>query len=391
MTYVWRSSRSVIIGVVFLVARGTLAGQQRSADTLVTPVAVFAQGFTRIASVRELRDGRVILLDSDERGVYLVSSDLMSGSPIGRSGSGPGEYRLPSRLLDLRGDTTAVLDAANARLLLIRPDGTPGDIVNLQYAAPGSKSVPPPPVASDGAGRLYAQASPVIDRGGGRRELTDSAAVLRWQPGSAPDTAGLMGVDVSRYRMNGGLVASTPLLPFSADTHWAVASDGRLAIVYAEPYHVVMYSTGGSPRIGAAIDHRPIRLSAKHKEAYRREAEKPRPWLVGRIGGAPPSVAMIRQPFKEPAQWPEFLPPFLNGAFVQFAPDGYLWVERASSSPEDPPCFDILDDSGRRTHEVRLPVGTRVVGFGKESVYLVRWDEVDLEYLERYKRPRVGH
>ena len=47
--------------------------------------------------------------------------------------------------------------------------------------------------------------------------------------------------------------------------------------------------------------------------------------------------------------------------------------------------YDVFDADGNRTEQVVFPPERRVVGFGGEFVYVVRKDEVDLFWLERYR------
>jgi hypothetical protein len=49
--------------------------------------------------------------------------------------------------------------------------------------------------------------------------------------------------------------------------------------------------------------------------------------------------------------------------------------------------YDVFDGTGKLARHVMLPDDTRLVGFGKNSVYLVRIDDDDLQWLERYRRP----
>jgi hypothetical protein len=49
--------------------------------------------------------------------------------------------------------------------------------------------------------------------------------------------------------------------------------------------------------------------------------------------------------------------------------------------------IDVFDGSAKKTGEVLLPVGCRVVGFGRGTVYLARTDQDDLQWLERYRIP----
>lgn len=50
--------------------------------------------------------------------------------------------------------------------------------------------------------------------------------------------------------------------------------------------------------------------------------------------------------------------------------------------------IDIFGADGRRRRSLTLPPDQRIVGFGRGVVFLVRTDEMGLQYLERYRRPR---
>jgi len=76
-------------------------------------------------------------------------------------------------------------------------------------------------------------------------------------------------------------------------------------------------------------------------------------------------------------------PPFTSGAAV-VAPDGALWVLRTRPAEDKVPSYDVFDSFGRQVGRVVLPRDTRLAGFGQRSVYLVRTDADDLEYLQRY-------
>src|SRR3954451_12186009 len=75
--------------------------------TLGKPAAETRKAFTRIESVRELRDRRVLIVDQGERSVELVDFRTPDATTkVGRLGSGPGEYGFPGRLVALPGDTS---------------------------------------------------------------------------------------------------------------------------------------------------------------------------------------------------------------------------------------------------------------------------------------------
>lgn len=100
------------------------------------------------------------------------------------------------------------------------------------------------------------------------------------------------------------------------------------------------------------------------------------------------TVTAVRAPLREPAEWPGHLPPFLSGG-VTFASDGMLWVRRTVPA-DDPPAYDVIDGEGRVVHRVVLPQRARVLGFGRGTVYLVRLDDDDLQFVERHRLPTTG-
>ena len=70
---------------------------------------------------------------------------------------------------------------------------------------------------------------------------------------------------------------------------------------------------------------------------------------------------------------------------VRVSPNGEAWVQRSIPAGDDV-VYDVFDADGRRTEQVVFLPQRRVVGFAGEFVYVVRRDEVDLFWLERYMR-----
>ena len=102
--------------------------------TLSQPDATFPHGFTTVAGIRELADGRVILVDL-YNGVQVIDAAWASMRQVGRRGSGPGEYRDPRKIFALAGDSSAVFDHQTGLLLVITPDAEPGGFLSLRGAA----------------------------------------------------------------------------------------------------------------------------------------------------------------------------------------------------------------------------------------------------------------
>ena len=83
--------------------------------------------------------------------------------------------------------------------------------------------------------------------------------------------------------------------------------------------------------------------------------------------------------------WPDEKPPFYSGR-IPVDPMGRAWVRRHVEAGE-PSTYDVFDVQGNRIGTVNLDHGKRVIGFGDEHVYVVSYDEFDLNYLERYAMP----
>jgi hypothetical protein len=165
---------------------------------------------------------------------------------------------------------------------------------------------------------------------------------------------------------------------------WAVASDGRVAVVSVYPYRVTFTEVDGRRWTAEPIRTEPVRVTEAHKKLWRESRRQPVASLTFSASGE--TVAGFSQrEVAEPSAWPETLPPFLMDALA-FAPNGILWVLRTSAA-DAPATFDLIDTAGRISARVALPPRARLVGFGAKSVYIVRRDNDDLEYLQRHPLP----
>lgn len=68
-------------------------------------------------------------------------------------------------------------------------------------------------------------------------------------------------------------------------------------------------------------------------------------------------------------------------------PGGEVWVLRTRPAGDKIPTYDVFDKTGTLVKKVSLNPSSRVIGFGKGTVYVVRTDDDDLQYLQRYARP----
>lgn len=375
------------VALACLLSSASAEGQQARLIAS-TPSSELSYEFTRIVSVLELADGRVLVLDQGDGTVLVGDYKTRQVTRIGRQGSGPGEYRLPALLLPLGGDSAGVVDGAEARILVITRQGKLGGFLPLRATeAIAGVGLPPRAHASDAMGWFYAEGSAVHRGRDGTLLVVDSAPVARWRmPASAPEILGFVRRPLPEgARVVGGAVVVAPgtALPEpQTRDRWAVGQDGTLAIVVPVPYHVKLRSPRGTWSAGPEIPYPRTAVNDSVKRAYLSEREPGGTVVLNQRTGSY-SIVKGSQPRPEPALWAKEVPPFLWNAFVGFEPGGILWIQRSTFGNEGAR-YDLVNSRGELVDQVRLPVGHRVAGFGRGSIFIVRRDADDLEYLQRH-------
>lgn len=356
------------------------------------PLVTMADPFSRVAAVREEPDGQVLVLDRIENRIVRVNLLSASITPIGRLGQGPGEFTLPLNLLALAADTTLAPDmAGGGRALVVTARGARPERVSAAGFPAGAPLFYRPDIQADTQGRLYELVQLVgvagsppgfhgvrrLDRASGRADTIASVSQLM-QSSLAPRPArAAAGSRTSAASV--GARAGGPAPPFASVDQWAVAQDGRVAIVTVDPYRVQFVGPDGAKTEGPVLDFVRVPVTSALKEEWREHMEQPVASLQYGPGGAM-TAGHVRRTYREPAEWPDVLPPFLDRA-LRFAPDGMLWVARAGPAASGQQ-FDVVDTRGRVALRVAFPPRVRLVGFGARGIYTVRLDQDDLEFLQ---------
>ena len=380
--------RSMVPAVLASMAVASLLEAQAvPVVSLTKPEAEFAEPFDQVSGVRELGNGRVVVADLFAKSVAMA--DFRSGTltKIGREGQGPGEYAFPINVLALPGDTTLIVDPGQRRFVKVAPDGKAVGLVSFPEGAGGMGNMR----GTDAQGRVYLQASPFGPRLGGEgrltREMPDSAPILRWNLASGRiDTLAKVKLPQMASATSGTASARSVVMrqqPFSARDEWAVTPDGRVGIARIADYHVEWF--GSSKVAGPRVAAPKVPVTQADKDLIARQQNETRGRLMMVEGGSPRSGGGAPPPPKLPeADFPEFKPAFVGNAFA--SPDGRLWVPRAQAA-NAPPVYDVFDARGNLVHQVKLAQGTRLVGFGAKTIYTVRTDEDELQYLQRHRMP----
>lgn len=391
---------------------------------LAKPDAEYEEPFTSISGLRELKDGRVLVADARDKTLQLLDIKAGSATSVGREGQGPGEFALPFRIVPLPGDTSALYDIGNSRYLTILPDGKTGRDFRLESNAAvrgeaargggargeggaggrimlgggrGGMMQLSPPRASDARGNIYFEGS-AISMGPDGPVSADSAPVMRFDRGTTrTDTVAWVRLAKSNTQVTGGRGNMNVMIgganPLAPRDDWAVLPDGRVAVLRSPEYKMDLYGPNLAVKAGAPVAYEKIRVDNAVKqetEAARRRAsaggirmmvtdDGAGPRRSVSVGGGGPTVEM-------PAltDWPDFVPPFLSNAATS-RPNGEVWVLRTRKPGDDVPTYDVFDATGRVIGKVALPAKSRLIGFGNGTVYLIRLDDDDLQYLQRYR------
>lgn len=339
---------------------------------LAKPQVELSDPFTNVSNVRELSDGRLIVVDNGDQAVYLVDFTAGTSSQVGRPGGGPSEYRVPGMLLPI-GDSTFLTDGGNRRLLVLSPDATPVAVLTDAWPQANGEPGTRLPRAVDARGRGY-----YIGRRGGPApptgELTqpDSASLMRSPRGSsAEELVGYIHMSPRRIATTtkDGKLATVNIIipPYSAQDAWQVFADGAVAIVRVKDYRVDWLLPDGRHVAGQPIPFSPVRVTDRDKAAF----DSAR----GRAATASTS--------SPPQDWPEFKPPFPWNEVVA-GTDGRVWIPRYAPAGDRSTHYDVIDRRGVLAARVDVPDRGRIVGFGARSIYVVRKDADDLQYLRRF-------
>jgi hypothetical protein len=260
-----------------------------------------------------------------------------------------------------------------------------------------------PPRGVDSRGSIYYE-GPAITMGPDGPQAADSAPVIRFDRAARrADTVTFVRLAKGNANVSGGrgnmqirIGAANPLVPRD---DWVALPDGRVAVVRAPEYRVDVFASPASRTTGAVVRYDRIRVDDAVKrmiEDQRARASRnavrmsvsvgsggtQRSTEIGGRGGDLPPLT----------DWPDVMPPFLaGGSFpppgAMARPNGEIWVQRTQRPGNDVPLYDVFDASGKVIGRVVLPAKTRLLGFGQGTVYLVRTDDDDLQYLQRYRLP----
>lgn len=341
----------------------------------------YAVTATEVRGVRELSDGRLIVLVREPRAVLLIDSTGVMQRQIGRLGDGPGEYRSPAHVFALGGDSSLVIDDTNRKWYLIDRDR----FVSLPPLLESWRLRQFVTVhGADAKGSLL-QMLGLIDRHS--REVWQTSPEPQWAkriallirlPSGAIRTldtltgqyAGAFAREVIINRRALRFFGITnPLLSYEQAVLFPT---GDVAVARLAPYRIDWISREGTIRRGPVVQDAPEPVTAAVKDRYAEDWKR-------NDDGSP----VLRS--RDFTAWPSVVPPFLARALVAGG-DGWLYVTRSRSAVRRQLVVDVFDARGLRVGTAMLPEGSRLLAVTKRGWYVTQRDENDEETLVRMKR-----
>lgn len=382
--------------------------------TLGAPTVVGVESFRNIAAVRELSDGRLIVVERGPanammqsmmaglavrmgrggrggRGgtipdslapppprrvarVVMFDAGLTTATPVGLAGTESGEYAQPDGLIAGPKDTTLLIDLGRGDIPVIDPAGritafkaTPGSLIVALIALGG--------MAVDGAGRLLYQPRVQASRNtaAGMEIVTpDTAPIMAYDF----KTGGTIPVAQVHVEESSNTMESDPTKPgamhmrmkspaFPVIDDWVMMRDGTLAIIRGADLHIDWIAPNGKRRSTPAIPYAKVPVADSDKVKFRARLKG----IEGLTDSMPMMPRGMSMAQSEPDSFPAFKPPFSTRG-AKAAPDGTIWLPARTISPASQDGFYVVGRDGRVREHVHLMKGQRLLGFGNGVVYV---------------------
>lgn len=323
-------------------------------------------GVVQAGAALVMSDGRVTVIDRDAGALRVYDADGRELHKLGRRGAGPGEFSARAQPMHWGGDTIAVSDPDNSRVVLFA-DGRFATAVNL--AAAGSMARVIPHGRDERGGLLFWTGNPArTDLGSPYRS---PYRLVRWRPDDAAPVAsvireGILGIELH--------VVQGPERPIYATVNFArttsiAALHSEIAVYdHARPVITIMNWNGQSLR-ALALEVTDPPVSAVQRDSVLRQVNaSPAPVNVAALDAVrrwiPPTrtAATWRGVDAGDGIWLTFHPPVATGTAVHMR----------------------ITSTGIPTHCYRASPNTKTIAFAPDRVVtVVEGDEGDVINVER--------
>ena len=416
---------------IIIAAAGSpaLAQKPPAVRMLDRPLATSKREFKFIAGVRHLPNGNLLVNDGSRHLLLMLDTSLNTVGIVADSATGSSNPYGASLggLIAFPGDSSLFILPRVPSMYLIDPGGKivrvmsvprPQDVFSITSSATGIAGI-------DAKGRwVYRGTTPPASRptlvpGGppGWMIGPDSTPIVRFDPTThVLDTVVKFKNAQFKAKMypleNNSSRAVFVRNPVEVVDDWAVLSDGSVAIVRGQDYHIDYVNPDGSMTRGPKMayaweplgdDAKATLLDSLRKadEDSRKNPGAPRSLTGGSSsassssGGSSGGSSSGTSGFSAPAgdrpppefpalsELPDYRAPFAPAAARPDA-DGNLWIKTTHHEASAGFVYDVVSRQGKVIDRVQLQPGRSIIGFGRGGiVYLVAGEDEPASMLEK--------
>jgi hypothetical protein len=330
----------------------------------------------RVMAVKRLSDGAVVVSNGGSREIRIYEPDGSHRATAGGGGQGPGEFRFPSGLVILPGDTIQVQDFLDRSYFA--PDGAflRQETGNRQAVVDLAESRGR---FSEGGAWLAdgTYFAPLLERGdpspraGPPFRPAMTLARMTSDLGEAEILGDFGGIHQQFIEVGGpfGVTATVP--PFAPRTSWALgAGDGTIVVGDNATPQVDRFHPDGSRSI--------VRWSAEVRPVMPRDVEawkdrqRSASWAQSRLSELERAWAVMEVPETRP-----------HYGRIAAGSDGTLWV--TAEPPGERTTVHVFGPDGRFRRTVRFPGDFSVHDSGAGWVLGVTRDEHEVEFVHMFE------
>lgn len=312
-----------------------------------------------VATLTRLQSGQVVVGDGMKREILFYDPSGQYERTVGRSGEGPGEFRLVGTTLQCNGDSVFVWDPAKRRVTVF--DSRTSSMRDFGDEAIRMEVAGSPPLhlskVTCNAGGLFATTSQRTDqlpRNEGPTEMDVRVDIIR--EGKAGTTLGWFSGD-ELYFADGTLFPR----PLGRRNIVAIGSD-RVFVGTTDKHDVAVFSMQGE-RVGTIRgDQERVRMSNDAIDAYAESR-----------GGS--------SSFWTDLEYPDFLPAYSS---LLVDPENNLWVEEFPDPFQTHAVWRVYDVDGNLHTTLVMPEGFELFEVGRDYALGVRKDQFDVESVLVY-------
>jgi hypothetical protein len=345
------------------------------------PVAATPYDFVRPIAIREFPDGTLLISDQSENQLVHYNFTTGASKNVGRSGSGPGEYRTVGRLHTLGADSTLLTDSYTGRWFVLV-----GTRVTKMFAEHEPANLLLTGVL-DGASRdgyVVATKPHVYARGARRWPSTADTFVLiraNWRTGAIDTVARLLGAGPHGFTQFPATPARLnhifPANPLAVAERGLLFSDGWIAVARLQPYRVDWIRPIGGWIRGTALPTYVPRATTQRDKCFS---------ITLFVGD---KFSCENDSFNGwPAVVPAIAPVHPRTVPLLVADtEGNVLIERLRTVESPTRRYDVVDRQARIKRVILLGPNEQILGFGARHVYVVHTDDDDLKSIRKHSLP----